>query len=357
MIVGIDASAFLVSNKTGVEITTCNLISAIIEKDRENKYWLYSPKSILNLPKFDNVENKVISGKKFWTQCYLSKELKNNPPDIFWAPSHMLPNFLPKKSVATIHDLTWKIMPSIYTPIKRFFSKLTVDRAIKHATKLVAVSEQTKKDLIKYFDVPDEKIEVVYHALNKNFITSSAEPSFKIQSPYFLFVGRIESRKNILNIIKAYSLFTKTNQEIKLVLVGSPGNQYKKALDLVQNLKLAKSIIFLNYVDLKDLVSLYKNSVAFVFPSFYEGFGVPILEAFALKTPVITSALGSMKEIACDAALLVNPKDPSDISRAMIKIISEPSLKNNLIEKGKDRLQDFSWEKSADKMINLWKIL
>ena len=240
MIVGIDGSAFLVNNKTGVEITTCNLISAIINKDRMNEYWLYSSRPIKNLPNFDNIKNKIVPGKKFWTQYYLSRELKHNPPDIFWAPSHMLPNFLPQKSVATIHDLTWKIIPSIYSPINRLSSKLTIDRAIKYATKFIAVSEQTKNDLMIHFNIPKEKIEVVYHALNKDFLNTTNKPSFEIKTPYFLFVGRIESRKNILNIIKAYVEFAKTNQEIKLLLVGSPGNQHKEAKALVKSLGLNK---------------------------------------------------------------------------------------------------------------------
>lgn len=354
--IGIDATSFLSKNKTGVEKTTCNLILAILDKDPNNTYWLYSNAPIPKLLKCENAINKVVPGVKFWTQYYLSKELKNNPPDIFWAPSHMLPNFLPKKSVATIHDLTWKIMPQIYSFSKRFFSALTVNRAIKNATKLIAVSNQTKKDLIKFFEVPGEKIEVVYHAVD-DVNPEDIDSDIKIDMPYFLFVGRIESRKNVLNIIKAFGGFQKNNKETKLLLVGLPGNQYNQARSLVDELNLESSVQFLDYVSDGELVSLYKNAIGFVFPSLYEGFGVPILEAFALNTPVITSNIGAMKEVTGNAALLVNPGSSEDISNAMNKLFADNNLREDLISKGSRRLNDFSWGESADKMINLWKTL
>ena len=359
MIIGIDASKLVVDKKTGVEISTSELIKAILKQDKHNTYWLYSlnplPKSYLIN---DRVKNIIVPGKRLWTLISLSKELKQRPPDIFWSPSNFLPYGLPNKSVATIHDLAFYLFPESYTLKNKLLSKLTLKRAIKHASVLIAVSKQTKKDLKNYFSVPGENIEVIYHSLRTDL---KLEPiDFKKKYPnlnkYFIFIGRLESRKNLINIIHAFYKFNQINHnpDIKLFLGGSKGYGYRKIIKLIKKLKLEDKIIISGYINLKHLDTLYKNSLGLIFPSLYEGFGLNILEGFAASVPVMTSNLGAMREISNGAALLVDPFDIASITNGFKELAYNKNLRQKLIIKGKDRLADFSWEESANKLINLW---
>lgn len=359
MIIGIDASKLGATKKTGVEISTSELIKAVLTQDKENTYWLYSKKPLpSSYLTNDRIKNIIVPGKRFWTLIALSKELKQRPPDIFWAPSNFLPYNLPRRSVATIHDLAFYLFPESYTLKNRLLSTFTLKRAIKQAATLIAVSKQTKKDLKNYFSIPGENIEVIYHSLRTDLKLNQID--FKTVYPnlnkYFICIGRLESRKNLLNIIYAFNQFNQSdnNSDIKLFLGGSKGYGYKKIINLIKKLKLEDKIIIAGYINLKHLNILYKNSLALICPSLYEGFGLNILEGFTANTPVMTSNLGAMREISGGAALLVDPFDITSIANGLKKLAYNKNLRQELVLKGKDRLADFSWEESADKLINLW---
>ncbi len=360
MIIGIDASAFLASAPSGVEITTRDLIMAILKLDTINTYWLYSRALIrADLPWSEHVKNIVVPGKRFWTQTHLSRALKNQPPDIFWSPSHTLPNNLPKKSVATVHDLAWYLLPQSYAWKSRFLSAVAVRKAIKRTSKLIAVSQQTKKDLKKYLHVLGEQIEVVYHALRTDFYPTEFDFStiYPELDQYLLCVGRVELKKNIPNLLKAFAEFRISHPAIKLVLVGGAGNGYASILKLIKKLRLSGTVKLLNYVPDGHLPVLYQKSLGIVFPSLYEGFGMPILEGFASQIPVLTADMGATREIAGNAALLVNPNNISAIEFGLNQLVDDSALRSQLITKGQVRLKDFNWETSAQKVINLWKTL
>ncbi len=359
MIIGIDASKLGVSKKTGVEISTSELIKAVLKQDKENVYWLYSktalPKAYLTN---ERVKNVIVAGKKLWTLRALSKELKQHPPEIFWSPSNFLPYNLPNKSVATIHDLAFYLFPESYRLKDRLLSTFTLKRAIKKASMLIAVSKQTKKDLKDYFSVPGENIEVIYHSLRTDLKTELID--FKKLYPnldkYFICVGRLEARKNLLNVVRAFNKFNQSDNKdnIKLFLGGSRGYGYKKIIKLIKKLKLKDKVIIADYINSKHLGALYKNSLGLIFPSLYEGFGLNVLEGFAAGIPVLTSNLGAMREVSAGGALLVDPFDTTSIANGLRELAYNKNLRQNLILKGKDRLADFSWEESANKLINLW---
>lgn len=360
MIIGIDASKLVAINPTGVEISTQELIKALLKLDRANIYWLYSPLPLVSQwTNFENVKNVVVPAKKLWTLYALSREIKKRPPDIFWSPSNFLPYNLPKKSVATVHDLAFHLFPRSY-PIKaRALSYFTLRRAIKSASKLVAISQQTKKDLKRYFKVPGEHIEVMY--LGTRDLPTS-EFDFSVTYPeldkYFICVGRLELRKNLLNIIKAFHQFiVAVNTPVKLVLCGSRGFGYSLIKNLVKKLKLEDKVIFMGYVNVNHLPTLYRKSMGVIFVSQYEGFGLNILEGFASNVPVMTSNFGAMAEIAGNAALLVDPNKINEIANGFKELYQNENLRQVLIEKGQIRLQYFSWEKAAKKLIELWKNL
>ncbi len=363
MIIGIDSNAFLIQQATGVEVTTCDLITAILEQDTVNTYWLYSAAPIqADLPWNERIKNIIVPGAYLWTQRHLSQALKNDPPDVFWSPSNILP-ICPKtiKCVATIHDLAWHILGKNYSFKNRIYSLLAVKRAIKRADKLIAVSQQTKRDLKKYFSVPGENIAVIYHALRTGFQPSGVDlkPEFPELDKYILCVGRIEDRKNLQNLIMAWAKFHPRHSDIKLALVGWPTDKkyYHGLLALIKKLNLGGNVVLMNYVDQKYLPDLYKSSLGLVFPSKYEGFGMPILEGWASEVPVVTSDIGATREIANGAALLVDPYNIEAIAQSIAKIIDEPAVRQNLISKGKRRGEDFSWSTSAQKVIELWKTL
>jgi len=360
MIIGVDASKLVSSHKTGVELSTQELIKAVLRQDKVNTYWLYSPTP---LPKkfliSDRVKNKVLPGKRLWTLYVLSQELKRTPPDIFWSPSNFFPRNLPKKAVITIHDLAFYLFPEDYSFKSRWLSTWALKKAIRQASNIIAVSKQTKKDLKNHFAVPGENIEVIYHSLRQDLFKNQNPDEFKKLYPklgkYFLYVGRLELKKNLLNIIQAFYKFTKNSEEpVKLFLAGSPGFGYKKIVKLIKNLNLEDKVVMPGYIDDDHLDLLYKNSLGLIFASFYEGFGLNILEGFAAGIPVITSNLGAMREIAGNAAYLVDPFNIKDIAKSFSQVADDKNLRQQLINKGTNRLKDFSWEESADKLISLW---
>jgi len=361
MVIGIDASKLNAVNPTGVEIATKELIRALLKLDRSNIYWLYSPTPLtLEWTNFENVKNIVVPAKKLWTLWTLSREIKKRPPEIFWSPSNFLPYNLPKKSVATICDLAFHLFPRSYSLKARALSYFTLNRAIKSTSKLIAISQQTKKDLKRYFKVPGENIEVVYLGVRQDL--NHNEFDFAVTYPnldkYFIYVGRLELRKNLPNIIKAFHQFIATaDAPVKLVLCGSRGFGYSTIKNLVKKLKLEDKVIFLGYVDASHLPALYQKSLGVIFASQYEGFGLNILEGFASNVPVLTSNFGAMAEIAGGAALLVDPNHVDEIAESYLELYQNQNLRQVLIEKGQVRLQDFSWEKAAEKLMEIWKNL
>lgn len=360
MIIGIDASKLVAPRKTGVEIVTAELIRALLAKDAINTYWLYSPVKLPGIIEGERIKNIVVPGRRLWTLRALSRELKRCKPDAFWSPSNFLPFNLPAKAVTTIHDLAFYLYPQSYSFKSRLLSLYALRRAIKVSAKLIAVSQQTKKDLKRYFNVPGEQIEVIYHALRTDFDQLEIDLSapYPQLTKYFIYVGRLERRKNIPNIIRAFTEFKKeAGEPVQLLLAGSPGYGYGGIVKLIKRLKLENSIILKNYLSAAELPTLYKRSLGLVFASQYEGFGLNILEGFAAGVPVLTSHLGAMAEVAGGAALLVDPDDVSSIAEGMLKLLRDENLRRALIVRGKARLSEFSWERSAQKLIELWKNL
>lgn len=379
MIIGIDAAKLLATRPTGVELSTAELITTLLRLDTANTYWLYSPEKLTNIVESDRIKNIVVPGKRLWTLRALSKEIKQRPPDVFWSPANFLPFNLPPKSVATIHDLAFQLYPQSYPILGRFLSLYTLRRAVKVATKLIAVSQQTKKDLKRYFNVPGEKIDVIYHALRSDFnqpdtrpngsagrepVILAGKPEVDINhdypqlTKYFIYVGRLELRKNLPNVVRAFAEFQKqVTEPTQLLLAGSKGYGYPSIVKLIKQLGIESSVVIKDYISAEQLPTLYKKSLGLIFASQYEGFGLNILEGFAAGVPVLTSDLGAMSEIAGGAALLVDPDDIDAISGGMKQLFQDENLRRVLIEKGTARLADFNWERSAEKLIELWKNL
>jgi len=358
MIIGIDASKLLATAQTGVEISTAELIRALLKLDTDNTYWLYSAAPISGIEFNDRVKNIVVPGRRLWTLRALSRELKQRKPDIFWSPANFLPNNLPAKAVSTIHDLAFYLYPQSYPLRARLLSLYTLRRAIKSSAKLIAVSGATKKDLKRYFNIPGENVEVIYHALRTDFAKPDIDlaASYPNLTKYFIYVGRLELRKNLPNIIRAFVEFQKqAGEPVQLLLGGSRGFGYDRIIKLIKQLQAENFIIVKDYLPADHLPTLYKKSLGLIFASQYEGFGLNILEGFAAGVPVLTSDLGAMAEVAGGAALLADPDDIDALSGGMLKLFRDQNLRQALINKGRARLAEFSWNKSAEKLMALWK--
>jgi glycosyltransferase involved in cell wall biosynthesis len=351
MIIGIEAERANTAQKTGVEHYAQQLIVHLAEIDKKNNYVLYlrtKPEDwFFSLPK--NFSIKVIPFPIFWTQLRISWEMIFHPVDVLFIPASALPIFHPKKSVVTIHDLAWLFFPEHETWFNRNFLKLSSWFAAKFSRRLIAVSEATKKDLIVEYKLDPRKVAVVHHGfeISTQQQVISSKLMDRLPEKYVLFLSTLQPRKNLEGLMYAFRQLKKELPELphKLVVVGKPGWKYNSILDTISENK--DMVVYLNHVSEQDKAYILSHADCLVAPSFYEGFGMQILEAFAAGTPVATSNISSMPEVAGDAAAYFNPREAREIKDAIKMIVLDKSLSDRLREKGTERLRNFNWEKCA----------
>lgn len=349
MTIGINVTAAFVEPRTGVEEYTYQLIKhlTMLKESERHRFILYSPfnkEFDFRLP--DNFKIKQLKwGLPAWTQIRLSVEMAVNSPDVFSIPVHVLPLIHPENSVVTIHGVEYEHYPEMYPKKHLKYLRWSTKYALKNARKIIAISENTKNDLIKIYGANPEKISIVRHGVNFNENISVSKGLSPNSPPYILFVGRLEVKKNIKGLIKAFNLLKKKyNLPHKLVLAGGKGYGYDAfAGEIEEN----KDIIEMGYVSEEEKWHLLKNAALFAFPVFYEGFGMPILEAQAMGCPIITSKISSLPEVAGDGAVFVEPKNIEKITEMMYKVMSDERLRSDLIKKGHQNIKRFSWEKCA----------
>ncbi len=362
MKIGIDASRCRPDGATGVEWYSWHIISSIkkiLEKENKHKLILYSKDPL----KIDgNFENRILHAKRFWTLFALSKEIKKNPPDVLFVPSHTLPLALPRYSVITIHDVAFRHLRKPYSFFQYHHLNLTTKHAVKYADKIIVPSQTTKTDLIKFFGCPKDKIVCVSHGFtpppptNDNIFEESEILRYfdiKPSLPYILFVGRLESKKNITRVVHAFSIFHKKHPKYKLILAGKRGLGFQEILKTVTELKLRNDVLMPGYITEEEKSYLYKHCSFFAFCSLYEGFGLPILEAFHYGKPVLTSNLSSMTEVGGDAVLYTDPYDIKEIANGLETLATNTHRRENLVKAGHQRLKDFSWDKAGKETLKV----
>ena len=351
-------SGQMLKKKTGVEHYAKQLILHLAKIDPVNTYILYlrtEPEEwFLNLPK--NFRVKVMPFPVFWTQIRLSLEMLFSPPDVLFVPASALPFFHPKNSIITIHDIGWRYFPKSFTWFMRVFLEWSTQFAVKQARKIIAVSESTKRDICKFYRVDDRKIQVIYHGYQAeifNFQFSIFNQNIKLPQKYILFLSTLQPRKNLESLIDAFRLLKNDHLEIphKLVVVGKPGWKYGSIIQKIQAHE--DMVIYLNYVSDEERFEVLSRADLLVLPSFYEGFGMQVLEGFALNVPVALSSTSSLPEVAGDAGVYFDPKNLQDIKQAIASVLFDQSLAENLKQKGRDRLKLFSWEKCAREILEV----
>ena len=337
MIIGISARAAFKRPRTGVEEYTYQLIDHLttLKESKRHRFILYSHKNLKwPLP--------------MWTQFRLAVEMAVNPPDVLFIPVHVLPLIHPQNSVVTIHGLEYEYYPEMYPWSHLRYLRWSTRYALRNARQIIAVSENTKRDLIKLYGGQPEKIKVIYHGVDVRPLASNkiVRPSGPDDCPFILFIGRLEAKKNIQGLVKAFD-FLKKKYRVphKLILVGPKGYGYQefKSRDVIEK----------GYISQEEKSELLKNADLFVLPSFYEGFGMPVLEAQAVGCPVVASNVSSMPEVAGQGALLIKPENIEEIAEAIYRIISNEEFRRDLIAKGNENVKKFSWQKCAKETLRV----
>ncbi len=273
--------------------------------------------------------------------------------DLFHATDHLLPRLSRVRSVFTLHDLVFRFYPETHKLLNRWFLTLMMPRFLQAADAVIAVSEWTKKDAIELYGLDEDKVRVVYEGVNPMFRPASEDrisalrQKYGILKKFILSVGTIEPRKNLTSLLEAYRSLKDHEPELQLVIVGKKGWLYEGFFRRLRELSLEDDVIFPGFVPDEDLPPLYSAADLFVFPSLYEGFGLPVLEAMACGTPVVTSNASSLPEVTAEAALLVDPHDIGALIRAATAVLDSKELRGELRAKGPRQAAKFSWEKAA----------
>ncbi|EHP84940.1 glycosyltransferase family 4 protein [Methanotorris formicicus] len=265
------------------------------------------------------------------------------------------------KLITTIYDIIPYLFPKTYTFSTSFRFRFILPKTLKISNKIITISHHTKQDIIKHFKIPEDKIKVIHLAANENYKPLNEKEIEKIREkynlnyPFILYVGGLEPKKNISTLLKALYKLKKQGIKHKLVITGEKRWKYKSIFETIEKLNLQKDVIFTGYVPDEDLPALYNAADLFVYPSLYEGFGLPPLEAMACGTPVITSSTSSLPEVVGDAGIMVNPYDVDELAKAMYEVLTNDGLREELSKKGLERAKLFSWKKCAEEHLKVYE--
>jgi len=382
MKIGFDAKRAYV-NDTGLGQYSRTLISSLAQYYANNDYFLFTPKhgSLFQTAAFSNVHQVLpqsMLSKKFssvWRSNWVTDDIEKMGIDLYHGLSHEIPVGIEKthvKSVVTMHDLIHERYPEQYAFIDRKIYSKKFRHACLHADKVIAISEQTKSDLIEFYQTPEEKIEVCYQSCNERFgIMLSADEKevirqrYQLPQQYMLYVGSLIERKNLLNICKALKLLNGALQ-MPLVVIGR-GGKYKETVEkYIAKNNLQQQVIFLSYkkdvlqggmIDAADFPGIYQMSSMLIYPSIFEGFGIPVLEGLWSQVPVITSNISCLPEAGGEGAHYVNPFEPNWLATTMKTVLENKTFTEEKIALGLQHAQNFTNDKTAATVMNVYQSL
>jgi len=360
--IAIDASRTTRAQTTGTEHYALELTRHLIAlnegQDDPHQLTLYfrdiPPPDLF--PPSPHVQQRVIPLRRLWTHVGFAAALNRDRPDVTFVPAHTLPVAFPGRGVVTVHDLGYRYFPQAHPRHHRLYLDVTTHYSVQRAACILADSEATASDLQQFYNVSDDKIRVVYPGVTPplaemtfNSAIARVRDKYKLPQHYFIFVGTLQPRKNIARLVQAFDRWSQANPGgAALVLAGGRGWMFDEAW-----LQDVPNVYPIGYISEEDKYALLSGALALVFPSLYEGFGFPVLEAMHCGTPVITSNTSSLPELAGNAALLVDPLNVSEIATAMDLIFSHGHLRYRLRAKGYRQAEKFTWERTAQKTLKV----
>jgi glycosyltransferase involved in cell wall biosynthesis len=359
MFIGIDASRATRRERTGTENYSLNLIGHLLALESGHRYRLYfnQPPGGELFPTAADLELRVMPFPRLWTHLRLSWEMARQPPEVLFVPAHVLPLVHPRSSVVTVHDLGYLTYPEAHRLVDRLYLDLSTRYNARAARRVIAVSQATKDDLVRQYGIEPDKITVVYSGCEERMqpvedegTIERVKAGYHIGGDYVLYVGTLQPRKNLERLLEAYAMVrrrAKRGETPGLVIAGRKGWLYDQIFQQVKRLGLESEVTFPGYVPQEDLPALLSGARLFVYPSLYEGFGLPVLEAMACGTPVLCSNVSALPEVAGKAALLVDPLDVKGMAEAMDRLLGDEGLRSQLVERGYRQVRRFSWGRCA----------
>lgn len=364
MRIAIDAH-MIGERETGNETYTLNLIRELISLDQRNEYFLYTTRA-------DELQARLPCEKahivplwpaiSFLRISLAMPVIARKQGASLLHVSYIAPPFCPCPTVVTVHDLSYILFPHFFSLRDRLLLSTLVPTSLRRAAKVIAVSQRTKKDLLEHYHLPENQVAVTYEAASEAFQPIEEEARltevkerYGLHEPFVLTIGNLQPRKNMIRLVKAHASLRKKGFAHQLVIVGQAYWRTSDIFRAVKEYGLEDKVVFTGYVPDADLPLLYNAADLFTFVSLYEGFGLPVLEAMACGTPVVSSRGGSLPEVVGDAGVLVDPLDVEGIAQAMAEVLSQPQLASQLRAKGLKQAASFSWQRMAQETLSVYE--
>ena len=366
MRIAVNTRFLLPSGLEGLGHYTHEVLKAMVKAHPEDDFIFYFDRPYDDKYLFcENVEARVVRPPArhpflwyWWFEWVLPNQLRKDRPDVFFSPDGFASLHYSGKQAMVIHDLGFEHYPHHVPYFARRYYQHFSPKYADHVDRIFAVSQSTKVDVVNRYGIDAEKIDIAYNGVRDHFRPLSEEEINEVRKeysqgePYFLFVGAMHPRKNIGRLLQAFDLFAAENHEVRLLLTGRKAWMSSDIERIYKKMRFSDRVTFLGYLDEKDLAKVTGAAQAMVYPSLFEGFGVPLLEAMTSGVPIVTSTVSCMPEIVGDAAILVDPKMPEEIGQAMARMTRDADLRQDLIAKGLRRSADFNWQGTAKVIYN-----
>lgn len=328
---------------------------------------LYGEPSQLSLPADERVRwvpaiCPLRSGvqRVLWEQTILPRLLRRDRVDVFFSPAFILPARWRGIGVVTVHDLNFEVSPQTIHPVRRAYLRAITRRSVHRARGVIAISRATAEDIVRLYSVPRSKIVLIPYGLDASFnptnarhLEASVRERYRLPEEFLLFVGTLEPRKNLPRLLEAYALACRQASLPPLVLVGAPGWRNERILTQARRLGIEGQLHFAGYISRENLPGVYVAARALLYPSLYEGFGLPPLEAMGCGTPVLASNVSAMPEVIGDAGVLINPCDVQEMAEGILRIAQDETLRQRMVERGLERAQRFRWDEAAHQTLSV----
>lgn len=357
----------LSTTHTGIQHYIRALVPALVTQAPAHRFVLFGePSQLPSLPaeRAHWVSTarplRAATRRVLWEQLVLPRLLQREGVEVFFSPAFVLPQRWEGAGVITVHDLNFEVSPQTIHPVRRAYLQLLTRRSVRQAKRVIAISEATASDLTRLYSVPEEKIAVIPYGLDALFTPDRAralEPMvrerYALPERFLLFVGTLEPRKNLPRLLEAFALAHQQTALPPLVLAGAPGWQHQRIRTLAQQLGIEREVRFAGYIPREHLPGVYAAATALLYPSLYEGFGLPPLEAMGCGTPVLASSTSALPEVVGDGGLLVDPQDVNQMAEGIARLVQDEALRCQLVERGKQRARRFRWEEAAQRTLQV----